>query len=237
MFIQLTVCAFLLGVSAITASPFHFSYSETLMDAAPKTDIGAFSVDGTGHVYLYYESKNNLNSRHLNYVAKELNNQINFVSAVNSIKYADVPDRDLAIYVYSENSKNQWSEFVSSWKVPEMAKRCAKPTNVKLKRSKQMSVIEWMASDNGSSAKNKHSIDYCSEIKSYTVFWCESRTKKPNSCDGSIQFRRVPSKRSKEYSYHLKIDKPLIVAVSANSYDSSSGMVWLNDSHVDVDIN
>lgn len=232
MIFRLTVCAFLLGISAITSSPFQFSYSEILIEAPPKTDIRAFSVDGTGHVFLYYESKNNLNSRHRNYVAKELNNQINFVSAVNSIKYADMPDRDLAIYVYSENSKNQWSEFVSTWRVPQMAKRCAKPKNLRLKRSKQMTVIEWVAPDKDPHDKN--AIDYCAEIRSYTVFWCESRTKQPNSCDGSIQFRRVRSKRTEKYSYHLRTNEPLMIAVSANSYDSSSGMVWLNDSHLDI---
>lgn len=232
MIFQLTVCAFLLGVSAVTASPFRFSYFETLIDAPPKTDIGAFSVDHTGHVYLYYESKNYFNSNHQNYLAKELNNQINFVSAVSSIKYADEPDRDLAIYVYSENSMGQWSEFVSTWRVPQMVKRCAKPTNLKLIRSTQMSDIKWMAPDKDAKAKN--SIDYCAEITSYTVFWCESRSKQPNSCDGFMQFRRVRSKQSKEYSYHLKTDKPVIIAVSANSHDSSSGMVWLNDLHVDI---
>lgn len=194
------------------------------------TDIGAFNVDGTGQVFLYYESKNNLNNKHRNYVATELHNQINFVSAVNAIKYTDVTDRDLTIYVYAENSRNEWSEFVSVWRVPRMDKRCAKPMNLKvIEKTKEMIEIGWMASEINATANSSSAINLCSHITSYTVFWCESRTKQPNSCDGSIQFKRVWPRRSNEYRIQLQMDKSSIVAVSANSHDSSSGMVWLNE--------
>lgn len=239
MIFKIIICGFLLRFSTTTASPFRFNLCETHVDAPtpPKTDIGAFSVDASGHVYLYYESTNDLNNKHRNYVATELHHRINFVSAPNAFKYTDVPDRDLTIFVYSENAENEWSEFVSFWRVPQMSQRCAKPTNLTLvEKSEHKTEIRWMAPEIESKAKHSHSMDICSYITSYTVFWCESESKQPNSCEGSIQFVRIGAERAhnKEFSYHLKTDKSLIIAVSANSPDSSSGMVWLNDSNEDM---
>lgn len=118
-----------------------------------------------------------------------------------------------------------------------MSQRCAKPTNLTLVEEAERTIeIRWMAPEIEPKAKHPHSMNICSYITSYTLFWCESKSKQPNSCDSSIQFVRIRPDRahSKEFSYHLKTDKSLIIAVSANSPDSSSGMVWLDDSIVDM---
>lgn len=224
---------FLLTITA--ASPFRFSLAETVVCTPPKTDIGAFSVDDiTGQVYLYYESLNNLLNKQRNYVVRAMDNDIQFVRAANAIKYTDVIDRDLTIHVYTENVNNELSEFVSTWRVPQRSQRCAKPIELAFSR-KSDGIIEigWKAPTNESERNERtHSIDLCAYITSYTVFWCESQTQQPNSCDGVIQFKRIPAKRiSREYTYQLKVDNSFLsVAVSANSFDSSSGMVWLNTS-------
>lgn len=213
------VFGILLCVSAITAAPVTVDSNE----APPKTDIGAFSVTGTGKVYLYYEPID----KHRTYVATALNEDIKFENTANAIKYDDVVDHDVTIYVSARNSKDQTSEFASHWRVPVASKRCAEPLNLKLlQKSDQIIEITWTAPHITPNTKDPDAIDYCPEITSYTVFWCESRTKQPNSCDGSIQFIRI---RKDQFSHQVKTSKSLSFAVSANSHDSSSGMIWLNN--------
>lgn len=225
----------MLSVSAVISD----SSSET--EILPlKSDNGAFSVDNSKNVLLYYASQNNLTDETPTYSATMRYGQIKDLvrlSTTNAFKYTDVVERDVVIYI-QETLKNGSADFPSYWRVPKKAQRCAAPENVTFNGN----LIEWnepkakILSD-GEKIVELNTIRYCPQVTSYTVFWCApgNRTNSLFQCEGPIQFERIPvTSNITSYSHNLNDTRTgLNFAVSANSQDSSSGMVWAEKKIID----
>lgn len=201
-------------------SSIYFTTASRIPDDPPRTDIGAFSVNDYGHVYLYFVglplSKHN--GKDLQYVFKEMSRpELKPTQIMYEAKFEDVhATDDLTFAIYSMNSEGP-SKLASHLRVPPRHKRCPMPTHIKkIKSDSQTYDFSWQPPVDGLT-------EYCPEITSYTVFWCNSKNDSPNSCGGYISFERV---NSNEFHFERKSNATLNFAVSANSYNSSSGMIW-----------
>lgn len=202
-------------------STFSFTTASRIPDDPPRTDIGAFSINGYGHVLAYFEAlpPSKHNGKNLQYLFTESSRPALIPTELTSsyAKFEDVRESDdLMFSIHSENSEGP-SKLASHLRVPALHKRCPMPTAIKkIKMNTQTYVFSWQA-PLGRLTK------YCTEIISYTVFWCNSKNEWPNSCDGTISFERVSHDA---FHFQRKSNATLNFAVSANSYNSSSGMIW-----------
>lgn len=231
MIVKIIICGLLLGVSATVAFPLGSNGIESSIEEElpPKTDVGAFEVRN-GYVYLYYERTN---KRRTHYIAHELNNQMTLekVNSLDAFRYANFTNEELTIFVYFEVSPNQMS-VANWWRVPSKSQRCAEPTNLKIVRDQMELKLRWTAPVINQTEReiiNLETIDLCSVITSYTVFWCPTESERSTSCTGPVNFesvRATPPNDTHAYTIPKDYDNKLLFAVSANSHDSSSGMVW-----------
>lgn len=197
-----------------------FTTASRIPDDPPRTDMGAFSVNDYGHVYLYFEGlpKSRHNGINLQYIFTELSRPaLKPSQIVYEAKFEDIhPSDDLMFTIKSANSEGS-SELASHLRVPPFHERCSMPTQIKkIKSDEETYDFSWQP-------PTESLTQYCPEITSYTVFWCNSKNDSPNSCGGYISFERVSSN---VFHFERKSKTSLNFAVSANSNSSSSGMVW-----------
>lgn len=201
-------------------SNIYFTTASRIPDDPPRTDVGAFSVNDYGHVYLYYEGlpQSKHNGKDLQYIFTELNRpKLNATQIKYEAKFEAVhPNDDLKFAIHSANSEGL-SKTASYIRVPPLYKRCPMPTQIKkIKSDSQTYDFSWQPPvDNFTK--------YCPEITGYTVFWCNSKNDSPNSCGNYISFENVGPDA---FHYERITNDTLNFAVSANSYNSSSGMIW-----------
>lgn len=119
-------------------------------------------------------------------------------------------DMNYTFIIRSANAEGT-SERSSEVFVPSFRHRLAKP------------VIEKLLSDAGKFTLSWKSTD-TSSITSYTVFWCNTTSNSPNDCNGSINFSTVAANQTTFVLNNGGV--ALNFAVSANSGQLSSGMVW-----------
>lgn len=197
-----------------------FVTASRIPDDPPRTDIGAFSVNDYGHVYLYFEglplSKHNGND--LKYAFTEMSRpglkptQITYEAKFEDVRSTD----DLEFAIHSVNSEGS-SKLASHLRVPPKNKRCPMPTQIKkIKLDSQTYDFSWQPPVGNAT-------DDCPRITSYTVFWCNSKNDSPNSCGSYISFERV---NSDVFHFQRESNASLNFAVAANSDTSSSGMAW-----------
>lgn len=140
---------------------------------------------------------------------------------------------------FSIKSVNAIGSSVNASHIYVPQRLCAQPSNIKKwlhqHTSQRYYNISWSA---------PKIMPYDQNIESYTVFWCRSKNDLQNQCDvnynqpvfspnclfivfqffkGSIDFQRV-----EKHINHLiyESNDTINFAVSANSRESSSGMVW-----------
>lgn len=203
-------------------------------DNPPATDIGGFSINDYNHVYLYFKALEDweYNGNNLQYCFVELERdalkyctpQINTTeptttvgAPVYAVKFENVNATDDLTFAIRSNNTEGKSKLASYLRVPPARERCPMPTQIKkIKSDVQTYDFSWQPPANATTLS-------CPEITSYTVFWCKSKNDSPNSCDGYISFERV----SRDvFHFERKSMVSLNFAVSANSHNSSSGMIW-----------
>lgn len=187
-------------------------------DNPPTTDIGGFSINDHGHVFVYWRELpiSRSNGPNLHYDIKLLNNQTLIANKVISTmaKYDNLDgkyDEPLNFSIYSIND-NGSSKVASSLQIPNVEHRLLPPQNIKKFLQDQMYRLTWLP------PRDKIAVN------SYTVFWCNSTDEQSGQCTSSIDFQRVGGDVN-------NFTRPfngttLNFAVSANSARSSSGMVW-----------
>lgn len=187
-------------------------------DNPPKTDIGGFSINDHGHVYVYWLElhKSRSNGPNLHYDIILLNNPslkpntiISTMAKYDNLdgKYVD----PLEFNIRSVND-NGTSTAHSSIIIPSHAKRLLPPQNIKKFLHNQMYNLTWLPSKQSDA------------VTSYTVFWCNSTDEQSGQCTSSIDFKRVD--RDVNSFTRPFNGTTMNFAVAANSDTSSSGMIW-----------
>ncbi|XP_055688882.1 cytokine receptor [Lutzomyia longipalpis] len=199
---------------------FQFQTHPKIPDRPPRVDIGSFYVNDHNDIVLYWEQlpleEQNGNNSH--YVVSEVRNAHNMVierrpTEINNImaKFVNMPSGNLTFTIHSANSQGQ-SIGGSTIHVPARNKRFPPPTQLKKYSIDSKYKLTWAPPTRRQN-----------ELVSYTVFWCESKTNYPSECDGPMSFTTVDST---QHEYELNNTKGFNIALSANSWDSSSGLIW-----------
>lgn len=199
-------------------SYFTFQTTQRTPDKPPQTDIGAFSSTDSGRVSVYWKALKECeqNGKNFNYTVIETNNpktkpiKLDKTMAKFEEFNANTMQETLNFQIYSGNEVGR-SQLPSSIRVPPADERCDYPINIKKIRVNDTYNLSWDAPTKGP------------KIESYTLFWCESPNELPDQCKGSIDFERVDSH---VFEYQLKTSSTMNFAISANSMNSSSGMIW-----------
>ncbi|XP_060537286.1 cytokine receptor [Cylas formicarius] len=191
-----------------------------LPDRPPRTNMGSFEVMNSANrtVYIYWQK-----------IGVREENGENFSYFVNisedgSIKptslhknYARFDNLRDINYTFNVYSKNQVGFSLDSSKVfvPSSLYAIKEPSNlVKVDRGKGQYYLAW------------EPINF-QQISNYTLFWCTDSRDRPYQCDGNLNWITL----ARNFSNHvLNVpDDPknsYQFAISANSFDASSGMLW-----------
>lgn len=186
-------------------------------DYPPEVDIGAFNIRNND-MYIYWRNlpKSDYNGENFSYVIKSSNKQYEYPTEASLIyavyrRELNNLSRDTIITIRSKNSEGN-SNNASTLIIPGKDRRLAGPTKINKKSINGTYYLSWAPPE-----------DIKEEITSYTVFWCTSKTELINQCESSIDFvQRSPY----ETSFQHKSDQTINFAISANSENSSSGMIW-----------
>lgn len=200
-------------------SSIFFDTASRIPDDPPRTDIGAFSVNDYGHVYLYFEGlpASKHNGINFTYIFTEMKRPaLKPSQIVHEAKFEDIHRSDDLMFAIRSVNSEGFSELASHLRVPPIDQRCSMPTQIKKIKSDETYEFSWQP-------PTEPPTRYCPEITSYTVFWCDSKNDSPNSCGGYISFERV---NRNVFHFERKSNASLNFAVSANSYNTSSGMIW-----------
>lgn len=189
----------------------RFKTLPKIPDAPPTIDIGSFYINDNRDISLFWKELPRWQRNHANtyYIV----NSINFTEKTEQIRakynsmFTELTDYEFIIY-----TKNPigLSEKFSKISVPSASKRIQRPERLKLLYDGEY-IVSWK--------KPEHE----TRIISYTVFWCKSTNKSPDSCSNNIDFEQVDVNT---FEYHYKSTESMNFAVSANSQNSSSGMIW-----------
>lgn len=197
---------------------YTFQTKARIPDNPPQTDIGSFSINDHGHVFIYWRELPvpRSNGPDLHYEITLLNNRSLTANKVISTmaKYENLDGKyngSLEFSILSVNDVGS-SKYPSSLRIPTATKRLPPPQNIKKFLHNQVYNLTWMPPRDSSA------------VTSYTVFWCNSTDEQSGQCTSSIDFERVDKNL---YNFMRPFNgTTLNFAVSANSPSSSSGMVW-----------
>ncbi|CAG7785921.1 unnamed protein product [Allacma fusca] len=201
---------------------------ERIPDSPPRTDIGSFEVYRTKlehrDIYVYWEktqpSYRNGPGFHYEVLLYENNEPKSTRRIDEQYAYAKYDDLlDSATYraeIYATNEAGRSLEK-STVMIPSAMKAPREPQLVsKLDYTNGTYVVTW-------SPPTNHE-----DIVSYTVFRCNRRLR-AHQCNGLLEWDSVPADGGNKVIYHNLPHHEIEVyqfAVSANSADMSSGIVW-----------
>lgn len=190
---------------------YSFKTLPKLPDAPPSVDIGSFYINDNQDIFVFWKElpKWERNHDHTEYVV-ETQNCLDKIEQVRG-KYNSM-STDSIDYEFRIRTKNPigYSNEFSKILVPSAEKRIQRPERLKLLYDGEY-IVSWKKPD------------YENRITSYTVFWCKSTNKSPDSCSNNINYEQV---NKTTFEYHYKSTESINFAVSANSINSSSGMIW-----------
>lgn len=186
-------------------------------DDPPATDIGSFQINNDD-IYVYWielplHKRNGDNTeyviesldKHKQYTPDTLTNTMARFRGLGEI------DRDYVFAISVKNNQGS-SERYNKVRIPRLVDRMKEPTNLKKVFHNGTYKLSWLAPQHD-------------QLKDFTIFWCEAKSELPNDCASSINFTHV-DKSINEFEFET--NKTINFAVSANSYKSSSGMVWVS---------
>lgn len=187
-------------------------------DNPPSVDVGSFNIGRGGDIHIYWKHipKCYQNAVNYTYIVTSNNKQFEDPNETNQHEAIYIKERvnlmkDTTFTIRSQNAVGM-SKEAKTIVIPGESRRLDGPKKIKKILSNGSYYLSW-------SPPVQHQI----EITSYTVFWCVAKSELENKCEGSIDFvRRLPSETYFEFTSNLSVN----FAVSANSRDSTSGMVW-----------
>lgn len=204
-----------------------FRTKPTIPGAVPKTDIGSFEVSGGlpyRDVYIYWQ-----------HIPDHLKNGDKFEYKIISVeengfersltpnettnayaKFRGISFNSFRFKIVAANEKG-YSKDVSEVYVPSKTEIPAEPVSfTKIALNKTEYELSWKPP---ASASNR------SKIENYTIFWCNHERDRPYQCTGFLNWTHVPSNVTFK-KIHFPEDKIYQFAISANTKNASSGMVW-----------
>lgn len=190
---------------------YKFKTLPKLPDAPPSVDIGSFYIKENHDIYVFWMElpKSQRNHDHTEYVV-ETSNYLDKIEQVSG-KYISM-STDSTDYEFRIRTKNPigFSNEFSKILVPSAEKRIQRPERLKLLYDGEY-IVSWKKPD----TENR--------ITSYTVFWCKSTNQGSDTCLNNINYKQF---NASTFEFHYKSSESINFAVSANSFNSSSGMVW-----------
>ncbi|KAL7010742.1 hypothetical protein ACKWTF_016858 [Chironomus riparius] len=189
-------------------------------DIPPEVDDGAFNIHPNGDLYVYWKHlpKCLWNGENFGYVIKS-DDKMNELPFENSTIHAVYRrgtinrQKDTKITIRSKNEVGV-SMNVSEIIIPGETRLLEGREEIKFNK-KSINGTYYLSWTPPERIKDG--------IKSYTVFWCPSKTELINQCESSIDFIRLsPS----ETSFEFKSDQTINFAISVNSPTSTTGMIW-----------
>lgn len=190
-----------------------------LPDFPPEISDGAFNILPNDDVYIYWKDVPSCqrNGDNFNYsvVASGQNGgsptELKETYAVYR-KNKNLAERGTTVRIKSGNSEGL-SALPSEIIIPSKYERVRGPKNLQKRLKNGTYIISWLPPDD------------ITEIVSYTVFWCTSKTEGENKCnEKSFNFQRIDA--NDEPVFHHKSDDTVNFAVSVNTRHSTSGMTW-----------
>lgn len=204
-----------------------FRTKATIPGEVPKTDIGSFEVSGGlpyRDVYIYWQQ-----------IPEHLKNGDKFEYKIisveeNGLKRSLTPDETTNAYakfrgisfnsfrfkIVAANEKGH-SKDVSEVYVPSKTEIPPEPVSfTKIALTKTEYELSWKPPASASD-RNK--------INSYTIFWCNHERDRPYQCTGFLNWTHVPSNITFK-KIRVPEDKIYQFAISANTKNASSGMIW-----------
>ncbi|CAH0385116.1 unnamed protein product [Bemisia tabaci] len=194
----------------------------------PKTDVGTFEIVPRDHphhdrdVYVYWQQ-----------IPDYSKNGDDFEYKVIEVKEAGIPRNILPTYVTKafakfdriSNNAHEFTIIASNRKgrsvdsskvfVPNKLFMPSEPVSfTKVAYDQGIYELSWKAS-------NRHHL-----VDNYTIFWCDNERERPYQCEGILQWIFVDQNTFIKNVTVPDITKNYQFAISANSKDGSSGMVW-----------
>lgn len=215
---------------------FLFQTAGRKPENSPKTNIGAFSISvNTGQIRIYWKAlpEHEYNGDRFGYFVKNRtgivwsneNDTRSIDARSTSAKILNIDgnalNKSITFTIYSNNSIGH-SLNSTTIRIPAKSERLEPPFDIKKIRKQNSYKILWTAPRNNS------------QITSYTVFWCEPNKELPNECSGPIDFKELGRN---DFMFNFTTTTMYNFAISANSYVSSSGMVWAMCTHGGGEIN
>jgi len=202
-----------------------FRTKPTLPGAVPKTDIGSFEVLGglpNRDVYIYWQQipdhLKNGDKFEYKIISVEENGHKRSLTPNETTnayaKFRGISFNSFRFKIVAANEKG-YSKDVSEVYVPSKTETPAEPVSfTKIALNKTEYELSWKppASD-----RNK--------IENYTIFWCNHERDRPYQCTGFLNWTHVPSNETFK-KIHVPEDKIYQFAISANTKNASSGMIW-----------
>lgn len=190
-------------------------------DCPPKINFGSFQIVSNGYsrnVYIYWQQlkEEQYNGQNLTYVVEVISHPS--ISTVKSIKaYAMLENlylnEEYTVNIWSVNEMGRSSEK-STLIIP--AKTLDKPSYFIKEHNGDLYEVSWQA---------PHDPESAAAVTNYTIFWCRNERDRPYQCAGILNWE-VVSKNTRRYTRSLPLSDIYQFAISANSWNSSSGMCW-----------
>lgn len=213
---------------------FVFQTAGRRPDGPPETNIGAFGISAnTGQISIFWKvlPEYKYNGDRFGYYVSAGNGVVwssrhdspSVISTSAKIRNIDgnALSKSVTYSIYSNNSLGNSLE-AATVRVPAKRDRVDAPRDIKKIRKQTGYKIQWATPKNAA------------KITSYTVFWCEPNKELPNECNGPIDFKVL---RYDELIFNFTTSTVYNFAISANSANSSSGMVWAMCTHGGGEIN
>lgn len=191
---------------------------QRLPDFPPEINQGAFNILPNDDVYIYWKNvsqcRENGESFTYSVEASSQNSPPTELKGTYAVyrKNKHLAEHGATVRIKSKNSQGL-SALPSELRIPSKADRVKGPKNLQKRLKNGTYIISWTPPDN------------VTDIESYTVFWCTSKTEGENKCnDKSFNFQRIGA--NEEPIFRHKSDDTVNFAVSVNTRTSTSGMTW-----------
>jgi cytokine receptor domeless len=190
-----------------------------LPDNPPEINVGAFNILPNDDVYIYWKDvpqcRHNGDNFTYNVLATGQTGgsptELKDTYAVYR-KNKNLAEHGASVRIKSQNSVGIY-DLPSQLIIPSKSDRVKGPKNLQKRLKNGTYIITWAPHEN------------VTDIESYTIFWCTSKTEGENKCnDKSFNFHRIGA--NEEPVFRHKSDDTVNFAISVNTRTSTSGMTW-----------
>lgn len=200
----------------------NIQLAERFPDFPPEVNVGGFNILPNNDVYIYWRNvpKCHFNGKNFNYDVSTENGDIPSEEITDKKSYAIYRKNNFIsmngskVRIWSKNSVGR-SKNASIIRIPSHEERLMGPRAIKKRYNadNKTYVLTWSPPE------------YNNAIISYTIFWCKSKSEGENKCDDKLfDFKEIGANENRVFEY--KSEDTVNFAISANSLNSTSGMVW-----------